>query len=311
MELKNQHGPAKARFRFGIFLSVFMILGLGYRPLPATVLAQTPSPIVATQAAPALDPVLPHQTLTLDSKVLRETRRINVYTPPAYAKAAGARYPVLYVLDGGVEEDFPHVTADIDTAIRAGEMRAVIIVGIENTERRRDMTGPTNVEADTKLAPRVGGSTNFRAFIRDELMPAMGRRFHGNGQTAIVGESLAGLFVVETFFQEPQLFDTYIALSPSLWWNAQALVRGADQRLRAQPRLTGTLYLATAGDDDIGDAGKAMAATLRAAAPKGLTWYYEPRPDQQHSTIYRAASPGVFRKLFPPAAGTAAKPHLH
>jgi len=89
---------------------------------------------------------------------------------------------------------------------------------------------------------------------------------------AVVGESLAGLFILETFFEEPQLFGTYIALSPTLWWNAQALVRGADARLRAQPRLTGTLYLATAGDDDIGDAGKALAAALRAAAPKGLTW---------------------------------------
>ena len=128
-------------------------------------------------------------------------------------------------------------------------------------------------------------------------MPAIGQRFRGNGQTAIVGESLAGLFVLETFFQEPQLFDTYIALSPSLWWNAQALVRGAEERLRAHPRLTGTLYLATAGDDDSGDAVKAMVAALRAAAPKGLTWYYEPRPDQKHSTIYRGASPGAFRTL--------------
>ncbi len=82
-------------------------------------------------------------------------------------------------------------------------------------------------------------------------------------------------------------------------------MRGADARLRAQPRLTGTLYLTTAGDDDIGDAGKALTAALRAAAPKGLTWYYEPRPDQRHSTIYRAASPGAFRKLFPPAGKTA------
>ena len=85
----------------------------------------------------------------------------------------------------------------------------------------------------------------------------------------------------------------------------EALVRGADARLRAQPRLTGTLYLATAGDDDIDDAGKALAAALRAAAPKGLTWYYEPRPDLRHSTIYRGASPGVFRKLFPPVKKTA------
>ena len=64
--------------------------------------------------------------------------------------------------------------------------------------------------------------------------------------------------------------------------------------------MTGTLYFATAGDDGNDDAANALAAALRAAAPKALTWYYEPRPDLKHSTIYRGASPGVFRKLFPP-----------
>lgn len=256
---------------------------------------------VLLQAAAVPDPVLPHETLTIASKALGEARRINIYTPPDYPDHPDARYLVLYMPDGGVDEDFPHVTSDIDAAIRAGQMRPVIVVGIENTERRRDMTGPTEVESDRKIAPRVGGSASFRAFLRDELEPEIGRRFRGNGQTAIVGESLAGLFILETFFEEPRMFDTYIVLSPSLWWNARVLVRGAEQRLKARPGLAGTLYLATAGDDDIDDAGKSLAETLRAAAPKSLTWFYEPRSDLKHSTIYRAASPGVFRKLFPPA----------
>ena len=289
-----------ARFSVGVLLSLTATLGAGCRAVAAQAPVSTPAPVAAIQAAPSSDPVLPHQTLTINSRVLGEERRINVYTPPGYDDAADVRYPVLYMPDGGVGEDFPHVTSDIDVAIRAGEMRPVIVVGIENTERRRDMTGPTEVAADRKIAPRVGGAANFRAFIRDELIPVIRRRVRGNGQTAIVGESLAGLFVLETFFREPQLFDTCIALSPSLWWNARALVRGADERLRAQPRLTGTLYLATAGDDGNDDAAKALVASLRAAAPKGLTWYYEPRPDLKHSTIYRAASPQVFRKLFPP-----------
>ena len=283
------------------FALVSMFALLGCRIARVRVPASTPSPAAVTPAAPAPDPVLPHQTFTIDSGALHETRLINLYTPPGYDEAAGAAYPVLYMPDGGVEEDFPHVTNDIDAAIRAGEMRPVIVVGIENTERRRDMTGPTEVEEDRKIAPRVGGSAAFRAFIRDELMTEIDRRVRGNGQTAIVGESLAGLFVVETFFQEPELFDISIALSPSLWWNAQALVRSAKARLRVRPRSTRTLYLASAGDDDRGDAVRALAEALREAAPKGLTWYYEPRPDQKHSTIYRAASPEVFRKLFPPA----------
>ena len=289
------------RFGFGLFLSLVLISGCGCQTAPVGRPAPTPPPVTAPPASPAAERVLPHETWTLDSRILGETRRINVYTPPGYDAAPGVRYPVLYMPDGGVDEDFPHVTNDVDAAIRAGEMRPVIVVGIENTERRRDMTGPTDVESDRKIAPRVGGSAAFRAFLRDELMPEVRNRLRVNGQTAIVGESLAGLFVVETFFREPGLFDVSIALSPSLWWNDQALVRRAAERLRSQPPLTGTLYLAVAGDDDRGDAVKAMAAALRAAAPKGFTWYYEPRPDLRHSTIYRGASPGVFRKLFPPA----------
>jgi predicted alpha/beta superfamily hydrolase len=244
--------------------------------------------------------VLPHQTFTIASKVLGEVRRINVYTPPGYAQAQGTRYPLLYMPDGGLEEDFPHVTRDIDTGIRAGTLRPMIVVGIENTERRRDMTGPTNVASDKEIAPHVGGSAAFRAFLRDELMPEISRRVRGNGQTAIVGESLAGLFVMETFFQAPAMFGTYISLSPSLWWNNEALVHAAGARLKAMPEVHATLYFATAGDDGLEEAAGLLVHALRTNAPQGLKWFNEPRPDLKHSTIYRGASPGVFRKLFAP-----------
>lgn len=245
-------------------------------------------------------PMPAHASFAIDSVVLNEVRHINVYTPPGYDNAKAARYAVLYMPDGGMREDFPHVASDVDAAIRAGEMRPMIIVGIENTERRRDMTGPTKVDSDRRIAAHVGGSAAFRAFIADELMPEVRHRYRTSGNTAIIGESLAGLFVVETFFAQPTLFDTYIALSPSLWWNDQALVRDADACLKVWPGLTRTLYFASAGDDNIDAAVEALQAALRANAPRGLTWFYVPRPDLRHSTIYRGASPAVFRKLFPP-----------
>ena len=240
-----------------------------------------------------------HESFTIDSAVLKEARPINVYTPPGYDADKDMRYPVLYMPDGGLQEDFPHVAADVDSAIRAGEMRAMIVVGIENTERRRDMTGPTEVDSDRKIAAHVGGSAAFRAFIADELMPDVRRRYRTTGKTAIVGESLAGLFVLETLFVKPELFDTYIALSPSLWWNGQALVHGAAGKLKAWPSgLKKTLYFATAGDDGMDEAGKTLQAILRSDAPSQLAWFYEPQPNLHHSDIYVRASPMVFRKLF-------------
>ncbi len=95
-------------------------------------------------------------------------------------------------------------------------MRPFLVVGIENTECRRDLTGPATVEEDRKIAIHVGGSAAFRAFIRNELMPQVHAGYRTTEETAIVGESLAGLFVVEMFFLEPNLFDTYIAISPSV-----------------------------------------------------------------------------------------------
>ncbi len=284
-------------------LLVTLLLALLLALLPALACETTaPTPPRVAAPLPLPDAGVTHETFTLVSKVLGEARRINVYTPPGYADAPGASFPIVYMPDGGEQEDFPHVTETIDAAVRAHAMRGVIVVGIENTERRRDMTGPTQVESDRKIAPRVGGSANFRAFIRDELMPTMRGRVRGDGTTAIVGESLAGLFVVETFLHEPQLFDTYIAISPSLWWNDRELVRRAATSLKGPGRPARTLFLTVAGDDDRNDAIAAFAGVLKTDAPPGLTWFFEPMPSEHHDTIYRASSPRAFRRLFPPVA---------
>jgi predicted alpha/beta superfamily hydrolase len=253
----------------------------------------------AAHTASAQDAVPPHDTFTIASKAVGEVRRINVWTPPQYADGA-ARLPVLYMPDGGVQEDFPHVVATVDSAIRAGEMRPVIVVGIENTERRRDMTGPTTVHSDSLIAPRVGGSAAFRRFISDELIPEVARRYRVTDERAIIGESLAGLFIVETFLEQPELFDTYIALSPSLWWNREALVSSAADRLRAHSDRHAALYLSSADEDDIVRATSRLAEILHVSAPRGLRWAYVPRPDLTHATIYRAAAPGVLREWLPP-----------
>jgi predicted alpha/beta superfamily hydrolase len=269
-------------------------------PLLLAALAWAASAVGAAEP-PATPPVPPHESFTIASARVAETRTITVYLPPGYATAEGRRYPVLYMPDGGLAEDFPHVAGDVDAAIRDGGMRPMIVVGIENTERRRDMTGPTGVESDRKIAPRVGGSAAFRGFLADELVPEVRRRYRTDGRSAIIGESLAGLFVLETFFLQPQLFDTYVALSPSLWWNDGALLRSAPAILdRWQPALRRTLWVATAGDDDIDGAGQRLQAVLAAHAPAGLAWRYVPRPDLHHADIYRRASPAILRELFPP-----------
>ncbi|HEY0170466.1 MAG TPA: alpha/beta hydrolase-fold protein [Pyrinomonadaceae bacterium] len=249
----------------------------------------------------AVSPLVVGETFTVESKVLGETRRINVYLPPGYAESPSARLPVLYMPDGGMAEDFLHVAGLVQVSVGNGTMRPHLLVGIENTERRRDMTGPTESAEDKKIAPRVGGSEAFRRFLREELMPRVKSRYRTTGETAVVGESLAGLFVVETFLLEPELFDTYIAFDPSLWWNNQRLLEDAAGRLRARPGLKKTLYVA--GSRDMAGLGEKFAAVLGKGAPAGLRWHYERMPDEKHSTIYHPAALKAFRAVLAPPAG--------
>ncbi len=246
---------------------------------------------------PPADAIPVHATFAIDSRAVGESRTINVYTPPSYATSPGTAFPVLYMPDGGLEEDFPHIVNTIDSLIALRLIRPVIVVGIENTQRRRDLTGPTTVASDSAIAPRVGGSAAFRQFIQYELMPEVQRRYRCSEEASIVGESLAGLFIVETFLLDPGLFRRYIALSPSVWWNGGALVRAAEPRIAALDRDARTLFMASADETEIAAGTSALAATLKAAAPASLTWYYEPRPDLHHNTIFRAVVPTAFAKL--------------
>ena len=237
------------------------------------------------------DRVPAHDSFTVESRALGEARRINVYTPPGYQAAPPAGAPalsVLYMPDGGLDEDFPHVAKTVDSLIALKLIRPVIVVGIPNTQRRRDLTGPTRIAADSAIAPRVGGSAAFRRFLREELRPEVERRYRTTPERAIIGESLAGLFIVETFLDEPSLFTHYVALDPSVWWNNGALVDSAPARLAAFSAAQRTLYLASSNVADIAAGTARLAAVLRTASPPGLRWRYEPRPDLTHATIFRA-----------------------
>lgn len=262
-----------------------------------------PAPALPAGAVETASPLVIGETFTIESKVLAETRRINVYRPPADPASPDARLPVLYMPDGGMAEDFLHVAGLVQVSVGNGTMRPFLLVGIENTERRRDLTGPTENAEDKKIAPRVGGSAAFRAFIRQELMPQVEARYRTTDETAIVGESLAGLFVVETLFVEPDLFDTYLAFDPSLWWNDQKLVDGAAGSLRARPKLEKTLYLANSSEEMVAGVMQRFVDVLAKEAPPGLHWHYERMPEERHATIYHPAALRAFRAVFKPPPG--------
>lgn len=265
------------------------LLAAAFLVLPAAALAQ-----------PQTEPLTIGETFTLTSEVLGEERRINVYTPAAGGLKADTPLPTLYMPDGGTGEDFLHVAGLVQISVLNGTMRPFRLVGIENTERQRDLTGPTEVEEDREIAPRVGGSAAFRAFLRDELMPAIRAAYPTAPETAIIGESLAGLFVVETALLEPNLFDTAIAIDPSLWWNGGRLVDQARTLRLASSGHPAILYLATSAQPEIAAATARLASSLTAPALPRLGVLLVTHPEETHGTVYHPAALRAFRQLFAP-----------
>ena len=236
-------------------------------------------------------------TYSLDSKALGERRRVNVYAPPGFDGADAPTLPVLYVLDGGIKEDFLHVAGLVQVSSGNGTMRPFLVVGIENTDRRRDFTGPTVNPEDKKIAPRVGGSAKFRAFLRDELMPDVRGRFKTTSEAAIIGESLAGLFIVETMTEAPEMFATYVAIDPSLWWNNEALAAGAPAWAKAHRQAKATLFIASSKDGN----GQSVANFVKSLSGSGVRVLYEPMTEETHATIFHPAALRAVRAVFKPA----------
>ncbi|MBO9559238.1 MAG: alpha/beta hydrolase [Caulobacter sp.] len=264
-------------------------------------LAAAAAALVPAALPKSASAVVPDGTFRVDSKILGDQRRINVALPPGYA-GSRRRYPVLYLLDGGtVQEDFPKISDFVAEAVAAGRAAPMIVVGIEGVDRKHDLTHPATFPDDRKLLPQSGGSAAYRRFLVDELQPWVNARYRTNGQRGLIGESLAGLFTVETFLREPQAFDAYLAASPSLWWDDQSLSR-ESAALLAKGKFAGRrLYLS------IGDEGTTMqagvdrvVAALKAAAPKGLLWRYDPMPGEHHNTIYDPSAKAGLPWLFPP-----------
>lgn len=233
------------------------------------------------------DPIPEHDGFTIKSKFVNEERVINVWLPPEY-KTSDKKFPVLYMPDGGIKEDFPHIANTLSQLIATKKIAPIILVGIENTDRRRDLSGFSEVEEDAKYCPLTDGAKNFRTFITKELTSEIEKKYRVSDKKGIIGESLAGLFVMETFLLNPETFDFYIAMDPSLWWNNHYLEREAAIFLKNPPRKRTRLWFAGSGVQDISIHTNNLAKTLNQKALRDLLWKYSDEPTEKHNTIFRA-----------------------
>ncbi len=255
----------------------------------------------SAQSSPS-SPITIGETFTMPSAVLGQTRRINVFLPPGYAEGKQA-YPVMYLLDGGVQEDFLHVMGIASLAADWRGLREFILVGIENfdrTSRYHDFVHPSSVEAERARLPTHGASDRFRLYLERELIPAIATRYRVTDERMIMGESAAGMFVLETLLRQPALFKGYVAISPMLWWNNESLAKEAATLLGKRPfPADRQLYLTIANEGGAMRAGvDRVVAALKSNAPKDMSWVFIPMDHETHATTLHPAALAAVRSLF-------------
>lgn len=255
-----------------------------------------PAPLAAQEG----EPIVIGRSYTVPSTALDAQRKVNVWLPPGYADGE-AHYPVIYLIDGGLGQDFVHIAGLAQLGALSWLTEEFIVVGVETVDRRRELAFPVERDAQLKKDyPTAGESARFRTYLTEEVKPFVEGRYRTSGEDAVLGESLAGLFVVETLLREPEAFDSYIAIDPSTWWDEGRLTEEAAELLARQGGGRRRLWLSV-GEETLKQPGptERLLAALRARPEVEL--HYEPRPQLTHATIYHPTAWEALQVLYPRA----------
>jgi len=238
------------------------------------------------------------ETRTIESKILNEDRILNIYLPQNFDKTKS--YPIIYLLDGSMNEDFIHVTGLIQFFNQMYSMPETIVVGIANIDRKRDFTFHTDLKDLQKDYPTTGHSDKFISFLEKELKPYIESQFKTTDKY-LFGQSLGGLLATEILLKKPEMFNNYFIISPSLWWDDESLLKHAPQLLAKIPDTKKFIYLSVGKGEHpvmIKDA-EAFYDVLKKSNKKNWTVEYKMMETDNHATIlHRSLYEGLV-KLFP------------
>lgn len=248
------------------------------------------------------------ESTTLSSQVLKEDRLINIYLPEGYEASGEKEYPVIYILDGGMQEDFIHIVglARFNSQAWIGRLPEAIVVGIENVNRRRDFTfAVDNIDFIEKEGfkkeyfPEYGGSERYIDFIRKELQPFVKRKYRVNSNSTVIGESLAGLLATQILLKSPELFTNYIIISPSLWWGEQSLLKAADKLMKERLQAEVNVYLGVPNkDEDLKMYNESKELFEEIQKNKKVHIVFDYLEDETHATVLHQAVYNAFKVLF-------------
>ena len=216
---------------------------------------------------------------SLFSEVLNEQRELLIYTPDDYLSSNG-NYPVMYVLDG--EWHFHLVSGIVKQLSANGDIPELIVVGLINTIRSRDLT-----PAGQNDNPRIyGGAGKFLDFITNEVQPMIEADYRVHPYRMLYGHSFGGLFAVFALLNRPDSFQSYIALSPSLGRNNEQQVKAAQSFFNEQTQLSSSLFLAVGNEGgNTFISTRKLAEVLENQQGDQFIWDYQHLPDEDHGSI--------------------------
>ena len=240
-------------------------------------------------------------SLKINSAVLGEERTILVRVPTGY-ETNKQRYPVIYMTDGNAH--IGHTSSTVEFLARNGRMSEMIVVGIVNTDRTRDLS-PTHVKTTVAGGgsalqfPTSGGADKFIKFIETELIPDIEKRYRVHQYRILAGHSLGGLFAIHTMLTRPELFQSYIAVSPALQWDNQVAIKRAEDFFKTRKEFDATLFMSLGHEPGpIEDGFYQLKQILEKNQPKGFEWKAQALDDEDHGSVVLHSHYLALRKVF-------------
>jgi uncharacterized protein len=263
-----------------------------------TVLALITSTFAGALSAQTAADVAERKALV--SKILGEERAFWVRVPQGYARSGETRYPVLYLTDG----DFQmfHMVAAVSFLEREGKIPQLIVVGVGNTDRTRDLTpsraGMRQLDGTMRPFPTSGGGPRFLEFFETELIPWVEASYRTEPFRIFAGHSFGGLFGIEAIASRPDLFRGVIAASPALQWDEDHAIRGVRDLFGARKELPVTVHVTAGREADVLVSSVRRFEKLAKKGPKGFSASFGYHDDEDHGSIVLRTHYDGLRKIF-------------
>jgi predicted alpha/beta superfamily hydrolase len=231
-----------------------------------------------------------HTRHTINSVTLGEERTILVRVPPGYERSS-QRFPVLLMLDAHSPQN-AMMASIIEAQAFAGAIPEMILVGIQNTNRLRDLTPTPSERAGS------GGGDKFLDFIEKEVLPLVDKTYRTEPYRVYAGHSLGGLAVVYAMASRPHLFGGYIAASPVLHWDNNFVVKKVEETFRANKEFRKSLFISLGDEPQYLGGYNAFKDLLKKSAPNGFEYEMNHWTDEDHGSILMRTYLAGVRKNF-------------